>query len=458
MLDDTARPEPGSPILRAFAALTALAGAAAAAWWAWTAHLDAALDTPPPAPPPVVHDGVDLTHVHADLLPGWSVADDRAAALTALAAALTSAPALAALAAELPGVEADPTIAPAWAARWNEALAAAEAPLWVDPGVAGGRVYLKTYRVLASGTGTEGGPSAAWRIVERLDRLNVVEGRLGHVGDPDAGAVILADRLAEAVTDSVWPALDPVDPAPLSVTFHPSLVAAVEAVVGPADAARLIAAAPHRRAQLAALASIEERGATCGDLRVRVRGWYGPDAALLDRLAEFAKRDRANPCPSVTADELAALRAARAAFRADPALADALERLAAAQAAAIVHHELRHVLDAWAHPGDDPLPCAACPDELKTRASHEASAVVASLTTRSVSAIEAYDRCHYAEAAGGGLARATAMALESASPGLCAVGPPADLPAAALRFGAAAWGWPAPITASPLPDRLPIAR
>ncbi len=105
MLDTTDHADPGSPILRAFAASIVVAALAYGGWWAWTARLDAALDTPPPDPPPVLHGAIDLSRVHADLLPAWSVADDRAAAHADLAAALASAPALAALAAELTGVE-----------------------------------------------------------------------------------------------------------------------------------------------------------------------------------------------------------------------------------------------------------------------------------------------------------------------------------------------------------------
>lgn len=456
MLDDT--PPRTSPVLTAFASLSVAAGLATGGWWLWVARLDAALDAPPPPPTAVIHAGVDLTHVHTALLPAWTVADARAAPVAALEAALATIPTLATLAAELPGVDDDPSVAGAWAARWNEALAALEAPLWVDPGTAGGRVYLKTYRVLASGTATEGGPTAAWRIVERLDGLNVIEGRMGHVGDPDAGAVVLADRLSEAVTDTLWPALDPIAPDPTSVAFHDALRAAVEGAVGPDATASLVAAAPHRRAQLAALASMEERGARCSRLRVRARAWYGPDADLLAQLGELAHRDRANPCPAVTAAELTALRDARAAFRADPTLPDALERLAGVRAAGVVQHEVRHVLDAWAHPGDDPLPCDGCPEGLRHRASHEASAVVASLTTPGAGAIDAHDRCHYAATASGGLARATALALDAAAPGVCTVGPPDGLEAKALAFGASAWAWPGPIRSSPVPERLPIAR
>ena len=395
-----------------------------------------------------------LERIHRDLLPGWSLTfnDETLGAasrekLAALRAETAGDPNLATLVEEL----AKAGELPRGAARanrfsyliwaWNEYLDRAGAAWRLEFVVrlAAGhpRFYVKAYRVLATVRATLSGTACRARLVSRADRLNVVEGALGHTGSGSAGALVVLDRTQEFAENQLWSLLNEANDAtlaPLDATFAPAVRDEAERSL-PADAfAVLHETAPDRHALLQIAKVINDRRGC--DRRFLPRNV--PPAGLSEDILGLVKEAASEPselCREVTPAEAEALAQASARLAKAPQLMPALAALNTWVARAVTIHELRHAADGGLDGEAPTSPCVDCSSQLSTATRGELSAYLTGLGTEGTTYVSAYQACGGAQdssPAGAAVAALTPAVL----PHGCSEPPPPDLAQRARRMEA----------------------
>lgn len=336
---------------------------------------------------------IDFARVHGELLPVWqsrlarhgAEATSTRDAFDALQLAIAPDPNLVLLAEEMGVLASDPARDPdrllyvTWA--WSRYLDRAELP-WVIEGSVrldddgGGLFYTKNYEVVADLSASVGDQPVRARLVERVDRTNVVERYLGQVSDADEGALIVVDRVREVALDVVWPLLDPA-----SEHAHADGVQgeALDAL-SPESAAVLVGAAADRAELVRAVASMRARRACGSRFVVPSVPWDGFDARTRTRLYDYAEAATGSRCPTVTHPEAVLVDRSSRSLQELEGLEPALEELVAWVARGVVIHEARHVADTLAGELEEGnLPCDSCEDGLSDWARAEASAYLASV-------------------------------------------------------------------------------
>jgi hypothetical protein len=413
-----------------------LAAAALGAWWL--------LREPATAPPrtytfavPVDQTrigGVDLLALHRERFPAVVTAREpgaRAAATRAVTEAVAGDAALVTVATQLLGsLEAGDTRATHDATDvWNAALSARGMPYALQAGGSPPHGYLKGYWLAAEPTVRAGERATTVRVGLRVDRLNVVEGWLG-LAEEVGGAIVVVDRVRDFAAESLWPRLDPDDPAPLSVAVRADLGSRLE----PGALAVLTRTAAAQRELRAAVTAVEGRRASCNSNFVLRVPWDGLDD--LAQLRSWAAEFQGEPCPGITDAEVDAVNGGSLQLRAEPDLPAALEALTALAARHVALHEAQHRLDHEDWGFGTPPPCTACAG-LSEGATTEASAYLAAFASGE-STVAVVQACEVLAAGEGGRAVRALDRIFTLTGASCDAPLPDDFPA---RAGALAAEW-----------------
>ena len=410
-------------------------------------------------------DQVDLEALHTYLLPRWSRAaalpgdpdDQRQESRTWLdvAAAVAPDPNLAALAAELRASERD-----AWGNHkelrwvvwaWNQYV---EPTGWrlegrvLDPGT-GAFLRLRSYRVQAEGLVLAGGTPRRVRIVRRADYTDSHVGYLGHAGEADEGAILIAEDIEQFTLDALWPLLDPAldrRRSGVARAWAPAVRAELTPLLKPEHLLALQQTAPLREAAVSALQQAEARAdCSAAALTPLTLRWDGIPEAQQPALRALVEREQAAACPALTADELQALVQRPAA----PHLEDALAALVALAARIPALHEAHHLADR-----ERTLRCSSC----LTTALTELSAYLATFSDPDSGAAAFYQACRATHSARGGHAEAVSEAARYILPRGCVNPPPDDFRARAAAARAELLGQDdAPVLLPGFPLRLPLS-
>lgn len=434
---------------------------------------------------------IELTRVHAELLPRWLIAQGQRAdgedgaveaelaAFGALRSAVEPDGNLVALLDELHALSPPSRLAEAprralyltWA--WSHYLDRQGAPFLVQSSVRargfGPLLTATVYRVHSDVAVAVGVEPYRVRITSRIDHTNLREQYLGAAGHDDA--VIVVDRLRDFALDEVWPLLDPwlELPATARQRFAEPIRREARARLAPEAMLRLEQTAGARWSMIQIVHAIESRRRTCDSgFRIHEVPWAGMPSAQLERLDDVAQRHEGRDCPGITAAEVEALDRASAALHPDPALEDALEQLVAFTAEHVAIHEARHLADAeHADAFDEPLPCASCSAAMGIAARSELSGYLASLAWSPSPALALYQACRSLAAdasAGGGRPlepgephRDALELLQRRIGPVCVQGPPQGLHALSRHLEHEMLGRSDPIALpGSFPQRLPL--
>lgn len=425
-----------------------LAGAAVAAgvalWWLvrppaaqWSDLPERAAIRALPASERVAH-GVDLAHVHSELLPRLWLAYQRlperepyrGAAFDALYAALEPVPAWADLAiawrdaleapvqdrGELRRIE----------ARWNAAMRDASMPWTVrtplDREVARFGHIALSYHVEGDAKAlTEVGPV---RVVygRRADRLNIREGYFGWSNPETNEAFVALDRVEAFARVELWPLMSDdaarVDPR-LSDMLRTRVRGEVASALPVRARATIRASAPARARQLRVVQGIADRAA-CGAAppvtAMAARSWDRRSLRALS--AHLAPVDA--DCPAVTSVEIARLDRAQRRLDRVVDLDVGVAELTYVAAGVVAEHEIQHLVDAATGELD-----GRCDVE------HEVSAYLGAIERSAAPAVALLMACRVAQAGPPELRDAVSVALSGVDPTGCAGAPPQELAARA---------------------------
>lgn len=333
-------------------------------------------------------DGVPWRRVHEALLPDWIVAmgdgeEAEAAAFERLARALAPDEELRSLAVALREYARDPAVESEalfeLSRRWSERLDERGLGWRIEAGIAGGAeafFYVKTYEVVADGRAKVGEAAHRVRLLRRADRLNVVEGWLGHTATVEEGGLVVIRRILDFTADDLWPifADDPEDPDPLRRAFARSVLA--EAAALPAEVLEILGdTAPDRLAMRRARDAVLERSVCSRVIMPRIP-WNGLDARARDSIEALV--EPYGQCPGVKRDEGDALIRGSRSLRRTRDLDRALAYLAGWVARGVSVHELQHAADL---------------DADYSAFEMERSAYLASFATEGVSAVSLFQAC-----------------------------------------------------------------
>ncbi len=411
---------------------------------------------------PAATEQIDLTRVHATLLPRWLIERGRrtrgkgepgaeAEAFEQLRSALAPDANLVELAEQWRELSApehlleDPRRAFYLAWAWSHYLDEHDAPFLVHGTVRGtsfGPMLSATiYQVLSDEPVRLGSDDYRVRLVSRLDGLNLREQYLGAAGPDDA--VLVVDRLAEFAMADVWPLLDPwVELRPAARrSFAEPIRAEARENLSAAALERLAASAGPRWRITQTLRAIEGRRACGSGFRINEVSWDGFPPERLGRLEEIAGRHSDRRCPGITHGEVEVLRSATAGLHADAELKAALEELVAWTAQHVAIHEARHLADAVLADGfDEPLSCVSCPEGMGISARAELSGYLASLAWSPSPSLALYQACRslageHRHITGQGQPHRKALELMHRRMGpVCLEGPPPQLRALARHL------------------------
>lgn len=420
--------------------LLGLAAASAAGYWAWVTLAVAVedIDSPVHAPEVTRLGDIDLYDVHTRLWPNVCYANDdtEAAQLAweALATAVGSDPALAKVTAGFRTAEDLPLAERAdeerqLVADWNDHLERKKIPLELQIPIGASvredrTVCLLAYAVVAEFAVTGFDAPIQVRLGSREDRVNIVEGYLGHASNLTQRAFVTVDRVANESADTLWPLLDTArddERDELTRHFASRVRKEIHAGLDPGTVEVLQSTAGSRRALVEIKDALDDRRAVCRSgivfpLYLPVRGY---STETIDSL-----RDRAAPegtaCAPITFPEHERLRDASWELAHTPGLRDAVRELAALGARGTVVHEVRHVLDQGIE-----LECEQCPRTIRDARRREFSAYLATLAHSPAPYTDMYLMCRFAMQSRSGHGQASRYALSQVLDGGC-LGPLPD--------------------------------
>ncbi len=420
---------------------------------------------------------VDFARVHAQLLPRWLVALQRAdtpassrgaaAALAALRRAVAPDRNLDAILVELDARVRDDLAGNSARVRyllwaWGAYLDAAGVPYRVEGTVLRRRwrasLRFRAYRVVDDAPVAVGARRYRARMLRRVDGTNLREADLGHAGEADDGALVVIDTVFRLAADEVWPMLDPSDDAhrpPLERAHAAAVRAEAASALPPDDLARLTRTAHARLVMVNAAAAINARSWCSAVPAIGHVPWWGYGPALVERArAAVAEAPEDPDCPPMLPEEAEDFAAGSLTIRAEAGLDRSLTALVTWLARAVIVHEVRHVADDWEADGlRAPLACDDCPRGLGTSGRAELAAYLASFGAPGVGRVSFYQACRAAGAGVGPHGAALQVAAKHLGGGGC-LAPPRDLYAAARRAERGLFGR---VTAVTLPPVRPIA-
>jgi hypothetical protein len=422
---------------------------------------------------------VDMAAVHERLFPAWILAlqnepytrgrDEEQRAFRALRAEAGQDPNLDELLLELRDRATDGVLG--WAGHirelfdgWNTYLERAGSPWRVEHSVAatalGGRLLALTYRVLADLEVGVGGRPRRVLLLARADRTNLGEGYFGQTSRRAKVGHVVADRVAEHAVERVWPMLDPEGDGRLPVpdrAFAPRLRLEADRALG-IEATSVLREAAGLRRQLADRLALAGACRGCGStVAISHVPWSGLADRSEEALRRAAKRNERRRCARLTVAEADALVAASRRLATAPGLEEALGRLAAWVARAVVVHEARHVADAAgaAEGAGDLFPtCPPGSTGLRAEEQAEVSAYLAAMGDEDVGQLSLLHACGLDLGDSGANATAFAFVQPRLVPAGCEAGPPVDLGTRARALERELFGRAERIA---LPDSFPAA-
>ncbi len=412
---------------------------------------------------------VDLEQVHAELVPSWVVAQGamRGMQLDVLRKEVRPDRSLLAIIERIGQLaESDPVLnaaeLKALVATWNAYLDAAGEPWRMEGEVVlnqGNDLFaLRTYRVIYDGETQVGKHTYRTRLQRRADDTTQVEPYLGHVQSWKEGVLLLHDRIRDYTLDEVWVLLDPATTGegdPVKEAFLEPIRQEVRDALGAEVAARLAASAGHRRAMLDVVEQVHGRHRCGSQFLISRVPWNGFQAADVARLEVHAAAAAHQDCPDVTPEEARVLVASSRWLREQEGLRDALDRLIAWVAGAVVIHEARHAADDDGRAGSGTaLACLACPPELERVGVLEASAYMASFADGQRGVLAMYQACRLDPERAPVRAEAVAFLMEKLGTS-CAEGPPEDLVGKARGVEVELFGRLTPVSLVDFPVALP---
>jgi hypothetical protein len=344
-----------------------------------------------PAPPPTLP-LVGMERLHAVELPRWMIRLAAArggeyenlrarATMSAIAQQTASFSEVSAAAHDVLWLDAsEPLPWSPWRAvpalhRWNGALERAGLAIHLDATLEtdarGPVLAINVYRVAFEGAVMVGPRKVRARLLQRIDRTNLVESWLGVVSDGHDSARVVLDRVRDVALDLLWPLLDPARrDAPAR-----ALLREVRAALPPEHVETLVRTAPLRASALRVAAGINARR-RCGSPltmpRVPWRG-FAPEGCRV--LLDAAVPPGSAMCPRVTTPEALALAEVTVTLAGTARLEAALSALVGHLARSVVVHESRHAAD---RAGGEPA-CLVCSPRLSAAARSELRAYLASL-------------------------------------------------------------------------------
>jgi hypothetical protein len=350
---------------------------------------------------------IDFERVHGELLPRWTVALANATSpywerradmrFEELAAAVEPDPNLHDLLTRTHAALGEDPVAHArrldyWLWAYNDYLDAQGVPWRVEASLSLGaeRAIFRTlsYEVLVD---EENDAGHRLRLMRRADRINTVEGWMGHTGRPEDGAMVLMRRVLHFTVRHVWPGLHPAldqRRPPAERSWLPYVREEARAALDP-ETFRLLQETAVDQQQLIEVAAAIEARAECGS-RFRIFGlpYNGLSARSIRALSSALVRSRGNEeCPEVTPSEAAAIIGASERLGTTEGVAPAVEALAMVVARSVAAHELRHVAD-----GEE-IPCPGCPEGLEGLARAEVSAYLAAFATKDLGYLALFQAC-----------------------------------------------------------------
>jgi hypothetical protein len=448
--------------------------------WRTLVPADAAdpVDHAPAPPAPAMFEGVDLRHVHAELLPAWVSAQsqpearkDEATAFTALAAAVQPSATLRETIETLrmhsaperllePG---NPEQLLAVVRRWNETIERAGVPYLLRANIGGAPrpfFYAFSCEVLADTHVTVAGAEHRVRLIRRVDRINMREWYLGRVSEQEEGVIIVLDNVVELAKDRIWPLLAPAEQlaalGPVPAVFAPAVQQEVSLGLSASHVELLRATASARAELVAAVTAMQARVTGCGGgLIVPTLPWNGFGEEELQRMRALVSD--VVRCPAITTAEHEVLLRGSATLRETEGLEPAVEALAAWAARPIIVHEARHAADAADAAAGRARVCQWCEPSDPQPARMELSAYLAQLAWTDAPALSLYQLCH-ATAASPGLGHAEALAvIFDRADHYCEAGPLGDAAAVARSLELEAFGRSDAIElAGELPSQVPV--
>ncbi len=413
---------------------------------------------------------VDFARVHAQLLPRWLVALQRAdtpagdrravEALAALRRAIAPDRNLDAIVTELDARVRDDLAGNSARVRyllwaWGAYLDRAGVPYRVEGTVLRRRwrasLRFRAYRVVDDAPVAVGARAYRARLLRRVDGTNLREADLGHAGEADEGALVVIDTVFRLAADEVWPMLDAADDvhrAPLERAHAAAVRAEAASVLAPEDHARLARTAHARFVMVNAASAINARSWCSAVPAIGHVPWWGYTPELAARARAVAAEAPEDPdCPPMLPEEAEDFASGSVAVRAEAGLDRSLAALVTWLARAVTVHEVRHVADDWEVDGlRTPLACDDCPRALGTSGRAELAAYLASFGTPGVGRVSFYQACR---AAGGGVGpHGAALRVANKEVGAC-LAPPRDLYGAARRAERALFGRATSVTLPP---------
>jgi hypothetical protein len=295
----------------------------------------------------------------------------------------------------------------------------------------GGRLYTRSYRILADTDLTVKGQPQHVRVLGRVDSTNVGEMFFGQTSTAERRSLVVSDRIVEFSTDRLWPLMDPagdVRADEMDRAFAPYLRREVEGVLSSDTLEVLRRGAAERGRLVDRLAEIRGRRGCGVGIEVDNLPWNGLTPRGRAIAANAAARNAELHCKRLTRADADVLVSTSEALAGDARLAGALGELSAWLARAVSVHEARHLADGFHEGGSKAgVACDGCPPTLLHMERAEASAYVASMATPGVGFLSLYQACGLDTESLHASGAAVDFVVSRLVPLGCANGPPPEL-------------------------------
>jgi len=295
----------------------------------------------------------------------------------------------------------------------------------------GGRLFTRSYRILADASLTVNGQPESVRVLSRVDATNLGEMFFGQTSTSSRRSLVVSDRIVEFATEQLWPMMDPAFDARASEmdrAFAPHLREEASKVL-PADTLAVLRRGAEDRTKLVDKLEEVRRRRGCGvGIEVDNLPWNGLTPRGRAIVASAAERNAKTHCKRLTPEDADVLLGTSDALTTDERLSGALEELSAWLARAVSVHEARHLADGFREGSDQVgVACDGCPRSLGRKERAEMSAYLASMATPGVGYVALYQACGLDTDAAHQSAMAVDFVVSHLLPHGCSNGPPQHL-------------------------------
>ncbi len=322
---------------------------------------------------------------------------------------------------------------------WNQYLEQNGLPWYLayhlEAGARGGRLFVRSYRVVADLRASVSGDLHRVRVVSRADHTNLGELFFGQSSDAQDGAIVVADRIMDFAMDRLWMPMDPGNDGslpPMDREFAPALRAQAALSLSAQAIQCLQAGATTRRAIEERMGDIAGRKKCGRSLELGTLPWNG----LTDRgrrlVRDAAAFNAQRGCKRLTGPDAAFLLEASDRLAGSACLRESLGALGAWMARAVAVHEVRHLEDDLHAPKGERTPrCNGCPEGSGATTRAEISAYLGSMATPGLGLLALFQACGLDTTRGDAATDALHFVLPRVATLGCTDGPPAALNATA---------------------------